>query len=53
MNAIGWVVLFLREGEALRGLAFEGFVGVQVLARGFDVAMAHQLLDGDNVAAAL
>jgi len=33
MNAIGWVVLFLREGEALRGLARVNVDLVQELAR--------------------
>jgi len=32
---------FLCEGEAVDGFAFEGFVGVEVLAGGFDIAMAH------------
>jgi hypothetical protein len=45
-------LLFLREGEAVDGFSFEGFVGVQVLARCFDIAMAHQFLDSDYVAAA-
>ena len=44
---------FLRKREAHDGFAFQGFVGVEALAGGFDVAMAHQLLDGDDVAAAL
>jgi hypothetical protein len=44
--------LFLREGEAVDGFAFQGFVRVQVLAGSFDVAMAHQPLDGDDVAPA-
>jgi hypothetical protein len=43
--------LFLCEGEAAGGLAFEGFVRVQILSCGFDVAVAHQFLHRDNVAA--
>ncbi len=39
--------LFLGEGEAVDGFAFEGFVRVEVLAGGFDVAVAHQPLHGD------
>jgi len=41
----GSAALFLREGEAVDGLAFEGFVRIEVFSRGVDVAMAHQLLD--------
>jgi hypothetical protein len=33
-------------------LAFQVLVGVQVLAGGVDVAVAEQLLDGDDVVAA-
>ena len=43
---------FLREGEAVDRFTFETFVRVQVLLRGLDVAMAHELLDGDDVAPA-
>jgi hypothetical protein len=45
--------LIFREGEAVDGFAFEGFVRVEVLTGGVDVAMAHQLLHGDDIAAAL
>jgi hypothetical protein len=44
--------LFLGEGEAGDGLAFEGFVGVEVLLGGLDVAVTHQFLHGDDVTAA-
>lgn len=39
--------------EAAKGLALQCFVGVEVLAGGFDVAVTHQLLDGDDIAARL
>ena len=42
----------LGEGEAVDGLAFAGFVRIEVFSRGVDVAMSHELLDGDNIAAA-
>lgn len=45
--------LFLGQGEAVDGFAFEGFVRVQVLTGSVEVAMAHQALHRDDVAAAL
>jgi len=38
------------KGEEHDGLAHEGFVGVEVLARGFKIAVAHQLLYRHDVA---
>ena len=46
-------ILLLGEGEARGGFAFQGFVGVEVLQCGFDVAMAHEFLHRDDVAARL
>ena len=41
------------EGEAADGFAFEGVVGVQILARGIEIGMSHEVLDCDDVAAFL
>ena len=43
----------MGEGEAVDGFALEAFVGVEVLACSIKIAVAHQPLDRDNVAAAL
>jgi len=45
-------VLISRKGEAVHRTPLQRFVGVEVLPRGFDVAVAHELLDGHDVAAA-
>ena len=41
------------EGEAADGFAFERVVGVQILARGIEVGVSHEVLDCDDVAAFL
>ena len=37
--------------EFADGFAFQGVVGVQVLARGVEVRVAHEMLDGNDIAA--
>ena len=41
------------KGEAVYRRALQGFVGVEVFPRGFDVAVAHEFLDRHDIAAAL
>jgi hypothetical protein len=41
----------LSEFEAVGRFALEALVGIEVLARGFDVAMPHEVLDGDDIGA--
>jgi hypothetical protein len=43
----------ITERKAVDGLAFEVFVGVQVLAGGVDVGVAKEFLDSDDVASTL
>ncbi len=38
------------ERQFVDGGAFEGVVGVQVLARGVEIRVSHEVLDGDDVA---